>query len=100
VPKWAGTPKTAPLGEFIEAVETAARIGRWSEEDKVKLAALKLTDTAKAFYNSKPELHRQETKWETFKAALLERFRDVRSDEFHYAQLHSARRRRDGKHVP
>jgi hypothetical protein len=95
VPKWAGTPKTAPLSEFIEAVETAARIGRWSEEDKVKLAALKLTDSAKAFYNSRPELHSQDTTWEIFKAALLSRFRDVRSDEFHYAQLHSARRRRD-----
>jgi hypothetical protein len=57
VPKWTGTAGKAPLSEFFEAVETAARIGRWSEADKVSLAALKLSDAAKAFYNSKPELH-------------------------------------------
>jgi hypothetical protein len=28
VPKWTDTTVTAPLSEFLEAVETAARIGR------------------------------------------------------------------------
>jgi hypothetical protein len=49
VPKWAGTPKTATLIEFLEPVETAARIERWIGEDKVSIAALKLSDPARAF---------------------------------------------------
>jgi hypothetical protein len=95
VPKWTGTMGTAPLSEFFEAVETAAHVGRWSEADKVSLAALRLSDAAKVFYNSKPELHQPGVRWEVFKSALSTRFRDVRGDQFHYTQFHSARRRRD-----
>jgi hypothetical protein len=46
-----------PLHEFIEAVETAADVGRWSNEDKVRIETQKLTDATKAFYNKTPELH-------------------------------------------
>lgn len=95
VPRWSGTPNSAPLSEFLEAVETAARIGRWSEQDKVEIATLKLSDAAKSFYNTNRHSHRQEVKWETFKSALLTRFRDVRTARYHHAQLHQAKQKRD-----
>jgi hypothetical protein len=58
VPKWAGTLKSEPFHEFVEAIETAADVGLWSNKDKVWIAMLlKLTDAAKAFYNAMPELH-------------------------------------------
>jgi hypothetical protein len=95
VPKWAGTLSSEPLSEFIEAVETAADVGRWSNEDKVRIATLKLTDAAKAFYNTTPELQGKKVTWEAFKKSLRDRFRDVRTEQFHYAQLRAARQHRD-----
>jgi hypothetical protein len=32
-PKWAGTPGSAPLSEFLESIENAARFGRWTDDD-------------------------------------------------------------------
>jgi hypothetical protein len=95
VPKWAGTPGTVPLSEFLESIESAARIGRWTDDDKVRIAILKLFDTARAFFNAHLELHSPDLTWAAFKGAFLTRFKDVRSDQFHYTQLQTARQRRD-----
>jgi hypothetical protein len=56
---------------------------------------LKITEVAKAFYSSSPELHNTEISWEDFKANYLHRFRDVRSDQYHFMQLQTARQRKD-----
>jgi hypothetical protein len=34
IPKWSGSEKTTPL-EFFEAIEGTARIGNWSDIDKI-----------------------------------------------------------------
>jgi hypothetical protein len=80
IPKWSGTEKAAPLSEFFEAIEGTARLGNWSDADKIQVAVLKLTDAAKAFYSSAHEFHSSEVTWQQFKAALRSRFKDVRSD--------------------
>jgi hypothetical protein len=57
----------------------------------VKVASLKLTETAKLFYNTTPSLRVSDVTWAAFKAALKERFRDPRNEQYHYMQLHRAR---------
>ena len=95
VPKWAGTDKAVPLHEFFEILESTARIGNWTHEDMIKIAILKLTDAARAFYSGTLELHDKKITWEAFKAAFRKRFRDVRTDQYHFTQLQMARQRRD-----
>jgi hypothetical protein len=35
IPKWSGTEKATPLTAFFEAIEGTARIGNWSDADKI-----------------------------------------------------------------
>jgi hypothetical protein len=84
------------VNEFFEIVDSTARVGNWSETDKIQITVLKLTDTAKAFYSGSLELHAPDITWETFKAHCRKRFRDVPNDQFHFVQLQTARQRRDG----
>jgi hypothetical protein len=95
VPKWAGTDKAISLKEFFDTIESTARIGNWSNEDMVRIATLKLTDVARTFYNGTLELHDQNITWTAFKAAFQARFRDVRTDQYHFTQLQMARQRKD-----
>jgi hypothetical protein len=98
VPKWAGTTNSSPLHEFFESIESASRIGNWSGDDMVRIATLKLTDTARLFFNASPALHSPDVTWEALKAAFLDRFRDPRTDQFHFSQLQSAKQRRGEAH--
>jgi len=93
VPKWGGTDKAVPLKEFFDTIESTARIGNWSNEDMVRIATLKLTDVARTFYNGSLELQNQSITWTAFKAALHDRFRDVRTDQYHFTQLQMARQK-------
>ena len=95
MPKWSDTEKVILLHEFLETIESAGRLRNWSQEDKIRIATLKLTDVARAFYNGTLELHDQRITWTAFKAGFHERFRDVRTDQYHYRQLHMARQRKD-----
>jgi len=70
VPRWASTDRPVTLHEFFETIESTARIGNWSQEDMVRIAVLKLTDAARAFYNATLELHNQNITWTAFKAAF------------------------------
>jgi len=81
--------------EFFELVESSARIGCWSEPDKIQITILKLSDVAKIFYSSNPELQKADISWENFKAKFLHRFRDVKSDQYHFMQLQTARQKKD-----
>ena len=83
IPKWSGTEKSVSVKEFFEIEESSAKIGNWSEFDKVQITVLKLTEVAKAFYISNPELQNTGISWENFKAKFLHRFRDVTSDQYH-----------------
>jgi hypothetical protein len=51
VPKWSGTDKAVPLYEFFEILENTARDGNWTQEDQIRIAAMRLTDVARIFYN-------------------------------------------------
>ena len=95
VPKWSGTETASPLVEFFEAIEGTARIGNWSEADQIQICALRLTETARAFYSATPELRDPSITWQDFKASFFRRFRDVRTDQFHFTQLQQARQRSD-----
>lgn len=94
IPKWSGTEKATPLHEFFEAIEGIAKVGNWSETDKIQVAVLKLSETAKLFYNTALELHDKEVTWSKFKELFFKRFKDVRSDQFHYMELQTARQRK------
>jgi hypothetical protein len=95
IPKRAGNEKAIPLHEFFETIEGSARLGNWSDTDKIQVAVLKLTDAARAFYNGNLELREPNITWENFKATFQTRFRDVRTDQYHFTQLQMARQRKD-----
>jgi hypothetical protein len=48
-----------------------AKVGNWSETDKIQVAVLKLSETAKLFYNTALELHDKEVTWSKFKEVFL-----------------------------
>jgi hypothetical protein len=86
-----GTEQSEPLHDFIESVESTAKVGNWSKEDMVRIAGLKLTDTAKSFFSAAAELHEPMVTWEAFRKALENRFKDPRTKQFHRAQLQTAK---------
>jgi len=38
------------FGSFLTSIEAASRIARWQDTDNFEIAVLKLTDSAKLFY--------------------------------------------------
>jgi len=84
VPKCSGTDKAVPLHGFFEILESTARVGNLSQDDLIRIAVITLTDAAREFYNGNLELHKDVT-WTAFKNAFYKRFRDVRTDQFHFA---------------
>jgi hypothetical protein len=95
IPKWTGTEKAVSFSEFFETIEAAARAGNWTDENKIRLAILKLSDATRAFYEGSQELHEWDITWENLKAAFRRRFRDVRPEQYHFSQLLTARQMRD-----
>jgi len=95
VPKWSGSESAISLEEFFSSIEGSARIGYWAEADCLQVAVLKLVKSARTFYYSCPELHGENVSWQSFKAIFRERFKDIRTDQFHYMQLQMARQRRN-----
>jgi hypothetical protein len=95
VPKWSGTDKAVPLHEFFEILESTARVGNWTQEDVIRISAMRLTDVAIIFYNGTVELHGNDVNWTAFKNAFYQRFRDVRTDQFHFTQLMKKKKRKD-----
>jgi hypothetical protein len=49
---------------FFEIVESSAKKGCWSDFDKIQFTVLKITEVAKAFYSSNPELQNTDISWE------------------------------------
>jgi hypothetical protein len=92
---WSGTAKSVPLQGFINSVETTADIGNWTDKDKIRVMTLKLTDVARSFYDATPALHDKEVTWKNFKTAFENRFRDNRSDQYHFLELQRARQMAD-----
>jgi hypothetical protein len=90
LPEWSGTDKAVCVDEFFDTVGSLARIGNWSDSDKIRITVLKLTDVARVFYSSSEELKSAEITWDTFEARFLHHFRDVRPPQFHYVQHQTA----------
>jgi len=82
VPKWSGPDKAVPLHEFFKTIESTGKIGNWTQEDVVRIATLKLTDVARAFYNGTLELYDQRITWAAYKTAFHNRFRDCVRNNF------------------
>jgi len=95
VPKWSGSESAISLEEFFSSIEGSARIGHWAEADCLQVAILKLVKNARTFYNSCPELHGENVTWQSFQNIFRKRFKDIRTDQFHYMQLQTARQRRN-----
>ena len=70
IPKWSGTEESVSVVEFFDSVKSSAKIGNWIDFDKVQITAMKLTEVAKVFYSSNPELHSASISWEHFKAKI------------------------------
>ena len=70
VPKWSGLESAVPLEEFFAIIEVSAKIGRWEQADKLRIAVLKLTDSAKMFYNGFLDLHEKMRLGKTLRARL------------------------------
>jgi hypothetical protein len=76
VPKWSGTEKSGSLQEFLSAVENIAKMGNWSDRDKVRIATIKLEFAARVFVEAVPKFRARELLWSDFKKAPQQRFRD------------------------
>jgi hypothetical protein len=46
IPNWAGTSTSHGLQEFFNSVDTTVDLGNWTDADKIRVATLKLVDTA------------------------------------------------------
>jgi len=79
------------LEDFLSTIESSARIVRWKDADKLEIGALRLTDSARLFYQGCTEHHEENATWETFKAAFSRRYRDVHTDQYHFMRLQTAR---------
>jgi hypothetical protein len=95
VPRWSGSEKAPPIAQFFASIDSAARVGNWTEADKVEVCTLKLTESAHAYYWATPELRDPTISWENFKEQLMTRFRDVHPDQYHYSEMHIARQRKN-----
>jgi hypothetical protein len=91
VPKWTGFDSAVTLEEFLSSVEAAEGIGRWQDSDTREIAALKLSGSAKTFYQGCTEHHEVDATWQTFKNAFRHRYEDVHTDQFHFTRLQTAR---------
>ena len=61
----------------------------------MRIATLKLTDVVRAFYNGTLELYYQKIAWAVYKTAFQNRFREVRTEQFHFSQLQMSRQKKD-----
>jgi len=95
IPKWSVAETGIHLEEFLSVIESSVRIGLWKDRDKLQIAALRLTDVARQFYNGRLELHSPGATWQKFKDEFRRRFRDTHTDQYHFMKLHTARQARN-----
>jgi hypothetical protein len=63
IPKWGGSESGETLEVFISTVDTSARIGNWGCKTTLEIAILKLSGSAKMFYQGRQEFHAQDASW-------------------------------------
>jgi hypothetical protein len=89
--RWSESESAIPLEDFLDSVDNAAQLGRWTSSDCVHVAVLKLAEPAKSFYNTSTELHNDDVTRESFKKVFRQRFSDARTDQFHFLRLQTAK---------
>jgi hypothetical protein len=95
VPKWSGSESATPLEEFLSSIESTAKIGRWEDKDKLRIAIVRLTEPTRTFYNTNMELHSDDITWHRFKEIFAERCKDAKTDKYHFNRLQSARQQKN-----
>jgi hypothetical protein len=98
VPKWSRSDPAIPFEEFLSSIEAAARIERWQDADKREIAALKLTDSVKLFYEGYTELHEEGATWQSFKNAFRRRYEIVLTDQCNFTKLQTAKQGKKNRH--
>jgi hypothetical protein len=63
IPKWSGHESTVTLEEFLSSIEGSARLGKWEDADRVEIAVLTPTGSAKTFFQECAELHADGLTW-------------------------------------
>ena len=94
VPKWSGSESGIPLEVFLQYRGcNPSRVvgGSWP----FNVAVLRLTDSAKQFYNGCLELHSPDADWQKFKTVFRNRYRDTHTDQYHLLKLQTARQGRN-----
>jgi hypothetical protein len=81
VPKWSGSDSSVTLEEFLSSIESAVKIGHWSDPVKRETGVLKLTDSAKLSYQGCTELHAEGTTWQSFENAFRHRYENVHTHQ-------------------
>jgi hypothetical protein len=66
----------------------------WTDEDRLEVPLLKLTGTVRLFYLGVAELHKYNLSWQKLKDELNDRFKDRRTDQFHFSRLQTAKQLR------
>jgi hypothetical protein len=70
VPQWSGAESATPLEEFLDSIDNAAQLGRWTSSDCVSVAVLKFAEPAKTLYNTSFELRNEAVTWRLLKEYL------------------------------
>jgi hypothetical protein len=84
---WKGNSNSIPVVDFFELIDEAAKMGRLSPKDKVRLARLKIRGAAKLFYSAQPQLKAEDISYDEFRTAFVSRFKDKHADHYHYARV-------------
>ena len=90
VEPWKGDSRSMSVVEFFESIDEAAEMGRLTVKDKVHLAKLKLRGVAKLFYSAQPELRADDVTYAAFRTAIINRFKDKHTDQYHYTRVQTA----------
>jgi hypothetical protein len=76
-------------------IDKAAKMGRLSPKDKVRLARLKIRGAAKLFYSAQPQLKADDISYDEFRTAFVSRFKDKHAHHYHYARVQNTSQERD-----
>jgi hypothetical protein len=71
-----------PVSEILTTVESVSCMGNWTDQDKIQIAILNFTDTAKSFHPRCSQLRDPNLTWQKLKKICEERFRGTHTDQF------------------
>lgn len=90
IKEWTGDGKGRSVYEFLNQVDTLARVSGWTSQDKALIVKAKVQGLALQFVNGREDLYQDECPYSVLKLALTERFSDKLSDQYYYTRLQEA----------